>query len=72
VIGFLIVENIQLVEIHCQIVEVYVEGTMNQGNVRKWCRLFKEGRTNMHDEEQSRHLALVTDELKENIKTKSV
>ena len=59
--------GIQLVEIHCQNVEVYVGGTMNQGNLRRWCWLFKEGRTNVHDEEQSWHLVLVTDELKETI-----
>ena len=55
-------------EIHYQIVEVYVGGTMNQVNVRRWCWLFKEGRTNVHDEEQSQHLVLVTNELKETIK----
>jgi hypothetical protein len=32
-------------EIHRHIVEVYGEGAMNEGNVRKGCRLFKEGRT---------------------------
>jgi hypothetical protein len=24
---------------------------MNEGNVRKWCRLFEEGRTTVHDQE---------------------
>ena len=32
-------------EIHTQIVEVQGEGAVNKGNMRKWCRLFKEGRT---------------------------
>jgi hypothetical protein len=30
---------------------MYGEGTMNKGNVRKWCWLLKEGKTNVHDEE---------------------
>jgi len=29
------------------------ESAMNEGNIRKWCWLFKEDRTNVHDEEQS-------------------
>ena len=37
------------------------EGAMNRGNVRKWCRLFKEGRTNVHDEERSGRPSLVPD-----------
>ena len=32
---------------------MYGESAMNAGNIRKWCWLFKEGRTNVHDEEQS-------------------
>jgi len=27
---------------------------MNEGKLRKWCRLFKKGRTNMHKEERSK------------------
>jgi hypothetical protein len=37
-------------EVHRHIVEVYAEGAMNEGNVRKWCQMFKEGRTEVHDE----------------------
>jgi hypothetical protein len=43
------------VEIHRHIVEVYDEGAMNDGNVRKWCELFKGHRTDLPDDEQSRH-----------------
>jgi hypothetical protein len=51
VIRFLNTINVYLVEIHRQIVEVYGEGTMDEGNVGKWYQLFNEGRTNVHDEE---------------------
>jgi hypothetical protein len=70
VIRFLNAKNVQLVEIHRQIVEVYGEGIMNEGNVRKWCRLFNKGRTNVHDEELSGHLSLVTDDLRKGVNAK--
>ena len=47
-------KNVHLAEIHSQIDEVYREGAMNNGSVRKWCQLFKEGSTNVHSEEQRR------------------
>jgi hypothetical protein len=54
VVRFLNAESVSpAAEIHRQIVEVHGEGAINEGSVRKWCRLFKEGRTNVHDEEQS-------------------
>jgi hypothetical protein len=37
------------VEMHRQIVEVNGEGAADEGHVKKWCWLFKEGRTEMHD-----------------------
>jgi hypothetical protein len=39
--------------IHRQLVEVYGEGVMNKGNVRKWSRLFTGGRTDVHNEARS-------------------
>jgi hypothetical protein len=42
-------KNIRLAEIHRQVVEVYVADAENKGNARKWCRLFKEGNTNVHE-----------------------
>lgn len=53
VIRFLNAKRVRPAEIHRQLVEVYGEGVMNDGNVRKWCRLFNEGRTNIHDDERS-------------------
>jgi hypothetical protein len=40
VIRFLNAKNILAVEIHRQLLEVYGEVVMNEGDVRKWCRLF--------------------------------
>jgi hypothetical protein len=40
-------------EIYGRIVEVCGEGTNNEGNISKQCRLFEEDRTNMDDEQRS-------------------
>ena len=36
---------------------------MNESSVRKWCIRFKNGRTNVHDEEKSGRPSIVTDDL---------
>jgi hypothetical protein len=51
VIRFLKTINVYLAEIQRQVVEVYSEGAVNEGNVRKWCWMFREGRINVHDKE---------------------
>ena len=56
-------------QIHRQIVEVYSEGAVNEGNVRKLCWLFKEGRINVHDEEQSVSQYLVVGDFKGKLNT---
>jgi hypothetical protein len=40
---------------------------MNESSVRKWCRIFNEGRTNVDDEEQSGRPSLITEYLKKQI-----
>ena len=55
---------------HRHTVEVYGEGVTNEGNVRKWCRFFKEGRKNVRNEERRGHPSLVTDDLKQNLKAR--
>jgi hypothetical protein len=70
VIRFSDAENVRLAGIHRQIGEVCDEGAINEGNVRKWCRLFKEGTANVHDEERNGHPSLVTDDLKQTANTK--
>ncbi len=58
IIRFLNAEGISGNEIHKRLCDVYgEENTMNRPNVYKWIRLFNEGRTTLHDEERSGHLA---------------
>jgi hypothetical protein len=47
------------------IVTVHDDGATQEFNVRKWRRLFKEGRTSVLDEERSGHPSLVKEYLKE-------
>jgi len=49
VIRILNAESFRPAEIHRLIVEACDEGAMKEGNVRKQCGLFKEGRTNAHE-----------------------
>ncbi|XP_025410521.1 protein GVQW3-like [Sipha flava] len=60
VIRFLNAENIKPVDIHRQICEVYGENAMSDSMVRRWVRLFKEGRTNVHDEERTGRPSLIS------------
>jgi hypothetical protein len=53
VIWFLKAKNFRPAGIHRQITEVYGESAMNEGNVRKWCRLFKGSRMKVHGGERS-------------------
>ena len=50
-------------EIHHQICQVYGDNAMSDGMVRKWVRMFNEGRENVHDEARSGFLSLVNDDL---------
>jgi len=68
VIRFLLARN-NAAEIHRQLCEVYGPNVMSESEVRQWCRLFKEGRTNVHDEELSGRPSVVTDDLMEKVNT---
>ena len=46
-------------EIQHQICQVYGDNAMSDGMVRKWVRMFNEGRENVHDEARSVHPSLV-------------
>jgi len=50
-------------EIHRQICQVYGDNAMSDGVVRKWVRMFNEGRQNVHDEARSGRPSLVNDDL---------
>ena len=49
-------------EIHKQIVAVY-GNVLNRQNVKKWCREFSEGRTDVYDEQRSGRPSLPSDDL---------
>ncbi|GBN81910.1 hypothetical protein AVEN_126618-1 [Araneus ventricosus] len=59
VIRFLNARNIRPCEIYSQISETYEEDAMIEGMVRKWVRMFSEGRENVQDEERSRRPSLI-------------
>ena len=63
VIRFLKARNVLPSEIHHQICQVYGDNGMSDGMVRKWVRMFNEGRENAHDEERSGRPSLVNDDL---------
>jgi len=50
-------------EIHHQICQMYGDNAMSDGMVRKWVRMFNEGRENVHDEARSGSPSLVNGEL---------
>jgi len=50
-------------EIHHQICQVYGDNAMSDGTVRKWVRMFNEGRENVHGEARNGRPSLVNDDL---------
>ena len=55
--------NVLPSEIHHQICQVYGDNVMSDGIVRKWVRMFNEGRENVRDEARSGRSSLVNDDL---------
>jgi hypothetical protein len=70
VIKCLNVKNARPAEIHRQVCEVYGENGMSDGMVRRWCRMFSEGRTNVQDDYRSDRSSLVTIDLLDQVKEK--
>jgi len=58
-IRFLKAKGERPAEIHKQIVAVY-GNVMNRQNVRKWCREFSEGRTDVHDDNDEVQVVVMT------------
>ena len=67
VIRFLQAENVRPSEIHRRLVAVYGEYVMNAAIVRKWCKIFRNGRTDVHDVERSGRPSVITDALKQKV-----
>ena len=59
VISFLNAKGERPEEIHKQIFAVY-GNVMNRQNVKKWFREFSEGRTDVHDEQSSGRISLIS------------
>ncbi|GFW59994.1 uncharacterized protein TNCV_4864491 [Trichonephila clavipes] len=57
-------------DIHRQITEVYGTETMSDSKVRKWVWKFKNGRTNVDDEECSGRPSVITEDLIQAVETK--
>jgi hypothetical protein len=53
VIRFLHTKNKSVAEIDGELYAVYGQNVMSEGALRQWCRMFKDGRTNVHDEERN-------------------
>lgn len=68
VIRFLNAKRVSPIDIHRQLIEVYGENCMSVQHVRKWCREFSEGRTEIHDENRSGRPS-VSDEVVEKVET---
>ena len=65
VVRFLQAENVRPSEIHPRLVAVYGEHVMNAATVRKWCTMFTDWRTDIHDAERSGRPPVITDPLKQ-------
>ena len=63
VIRFSNARNVLPSEIHHQICQVYGDNAMSDGMVRKWVRMFNEGRENVHNDARSGRPSLVNDDL---------
>jgi len=63
VIRCLKTRNVLPSEIHHQICQMYGDNAKSEGMVRKWVRMFNEGRENVHVEARSGRPSLVNDDL---------
>jgi transposase len=61
VIRFLHAKNMNAAEIHRELCMVIYGQNVSEETIRQWCRMFKDGRTNVHDEEHSGQPSVVTD-----------
>jgi hypothetical protein len=64
---FLQAKNFRPCEIHQRLVAVYGEHVMNAASVRKWCIMCTNGRTDVHDAENSGRPSVIIDALKQKV-----
>ena len=65
VIHFLWSKKVPPVEIHCDLVTVYVGHVMAVNNVHNWCREFESGQVNVKDEQRSGQPSTSADPVKD-------
>lgn len=70
VIRFLQAKGNKPAEIYRQICDIYGPHAMSDGQVRQWCRLFREGRENIHDEVRCGPPTVITDRLVDEVNAK--
>ena len=70
VIQFLSAKGVKPIDTHREICEDYGQNIMSDRMVRKWVRAFKDGRTNVHDEEWSGHPSVVNEDLVQKVDKK--
>jgi hypothetical protein len=62
-IKFFNAKNVRPAEIYRQVCEVYAENDISGGMLKRCCRMFSEGRTNIHDDERIGRPSLVNVDL---------
>jgi hypothetical protein len=73
IIRFLQAKNLNAAQIHRELCAVvYGQNVMSEGTVRQWCRMFRDGRTDVHDEERSVQPSVVSDDIVQSVDQKSV
>jgi hypothetical protein len=70
VIHFLLAKILSAAEIHRELCVVYGQNVMSEGTVRQWCRMFRDWRTNVHNEEQRGWPFVVSDDLVQSVDQK--
>ena len=63
VIHFLNAKNMKPAGIHRELCDVYGEHATSSSMVRRWVRLFNEGRENVHDDPRSGRSSVVSEDL---------
>jgi hypothetical protein len=49
---FLHSKKMNAAEVHRELCAVYGQNLMSERSIRQWCKMSKDGRTNVHDEER--------------------
>jgi transposase len=70
IIRLLYAKNMSAVEIHPELCMIYGQNIMSEGTIRQWCRMFKDGRIDVHDEERSGRPSVMSDDLVQSVDQK--